>query len=367
MSNKIKNIVVTVCFLVFILFFSAFAVFKPATNVSQSERRPLAQFPDNITLESIIDKTAIDQFESYTVDQFPLREMFRTIKAYFNLDVLRIKENNGLAVEDGYIAAINKNFNEETIDYSLSRLEYVRDTYLKDNKGEKFFALIPDKNFYLAKDYGYPGPDYDALANKIQEDFSDFKYIDLSDTLSLDSYYRTDTHWSQEKIIPTANKLLTDMGAQELNSDSYTVNTISDFKGVYYLQSALYPKPDNLYYLTNETIDAYTVYDYETQKEISVYSMELFESRDGYNFFLGGAKALLRIDNPNAKSDKELIIFRDSFTSSIAPLIAESYKSVYIVDIRYVMPDLIESYIEPSDKDILFMYSSLILNQKALK
>ncbi len=367
MSNKIKNIVVTICFCLFILFFTVFAVIKPPTKVSESERRPLAQFPENITFESIIDKTSINQFEDYTVDQFPFREAFRTLKAYFHLDVLRIKENNGLAVQDGYIAAINRDFNNEVIDYSLGRLEYVWKNYLKNNNGNKFFALVPDKNYYLAKDFGYPGPDYDGLRDKIESTFTDFKYIDLTDTLDLNSYYKTDTHWSQDKIVPTANKLLSSMGAATLNADSYKVNSLPDFKGVYYLQSALYPQPDTLNYLTNDTINSFTVYDYETDKEIPVYSEELFESKDGYNFFLGGTKALLRIDNPNANTHKELIIFRDSFTSSIAPLIAESYKSVYVVDIRYVMPDIIENYIDPADKDVLFMYSSLILNQKALK
>lgn len=367
MSNKIKNIVVTVCFCLFILFFSIFAVVKPPTKLSESERRPLAQFPESITLESVFDKSSIEQFESYTVDQFPLREVFRTLKAYFHLDVLRIKENNGLAVKNGYIAAIKNDFNDEVIDYSLGRLRYVWETYLKDNKGNKYFALVPDKNYYLAEDYGYPSPDYKGLKNKITDMFTDFEYIDLTDTLCLEAYYKTDTHWSQDKIISAANKLLSSMGVDEVKPESYTLNSINNFKGVYYLQSALYPQPDTLYYLTNDTINSYTVYDYETQNEIPVYSKELFESKDGYNFFLGGTKALLRIDNPKATTDKELIIFRDSFTSSIAPLLAESYKSVYLVDIRYVMPDIVREYIDPADKDVLFMYSSLILNQKSLK
>ena len=87
----------------------------------------------------------------------------------------------------------------------------------------------------------------------------------------------------------------------------------------------------------------------------------------GYDFFLSGTRALLRIDNPNASTDEELIIFRDSFGSSLSPLLVEGYKSIYIVDIRYVMPDMLGMMIDFEGKDVLMMYSALVLNQKAFK
>ena len=83
--------------------------------------------------------------------------------------------------------------------------------------------------------------------------------------------------------------------------------------------------------------------------------------------FLSGTKALLRIDNPNATTDEELIIFRDSFGSSITPLLAEGYKSIYLVDIRYVMPDLLDRFIDFEGKDVLYLYSALILNSNSFK
>ena len=53
-------------------------------------------------------------------------------------------------------------------------------------------------------------------------------------------------------------------------------------------------------------------------------------------FFLGGSKSLISIENPNAKTDRELVMFRDSFGSSIAPLLAEDYAKITLVDIRYL-------------------------------
>ena len=83
MNNKIKNIVVTSVFTVFIAFFvvmCAICYLNPQ-ETSSAERRPLAQFPEEITWQGVVDKTVIDEFEDYSVDQFPFREFFRGIKA----------------------------------------------------------------------------------------------------------------------------------------------------------------------------------------------------------------------------------------------------------------------------------------------
>ncbi len=374
MSNKIKNIVVTATFAAFVAFFVVMCVFRffnPVAN-SESERRPLAQFPTDITWETIIntkdaEKSTIKQFEKYTVDQFPFREFFRSVKARFQLNALNLKENNGLTEVGGYIAKIEPDFTEGLVDYSVGRLAYIYEKYLKDNGGDKYVSIVPDKNYFLGKDYSYPAPDYAWLVDKVTTSLDGMKYINIFDCLELSDYYRTDTHWSQDKIGEVVDKLASEMGIADRLNSSYTENKLDGFRGVYYLQSALYPKPDTLVYLTNDTLDACTVYDYETGKTGRIYDLDLFESEDGYNLFLSGTKALLRIDNPNATTDEELIIFRDSFGSSLSPLLCEAYKSVYVVDIRYVMPDMLGNLIDFEGKDALFIYSALVLNQKAFK
>lgn len=369
MQKKVKNIAVTFSFLVALAFLVGMCVkmYLNPVETSESERRPLAQFPTEITWESIVDRTSIEKFEDYTVDQFPFREFFRTVKAKFQLNVLGLAENNGLAVKDDYIAKIEPEFTEELVDYSLGRLQYVYEKFLKDNGGDKFVAIVPDKNYFLGKEYGYPSPNYEQLKTDVQEKLSGMGYIDLFDVLELEDYYRTDTHWSQDKIGGVADKLLAELGAADRVTGDYKENTLYPFHGVYYGQSALQPEPDTITYLTSDILDACTVYDYETGKTSGIYDFEKFEGKDGYDFFLSGTKALLRIDNPNATTDEELIIFRDSFGSSITPLLAEGYKSVYLVDIRYVMPDMLDRFIDFEGKDVLYLYSALILNSKSFK
>ena len=369
MQKKVKNIAVTFSFLIALAFLVGMCVkmYLNPVATSDSERRPLAQFPTEITWESIVDRTSIEKFEDYSVDQFPFREFFRGLKAKFQLNILGLDENNGLAVKDGYIAKIEPEFTEEIVEYSIGRLQYVYEKFLKENGGDKYVALIPDKNYFLGKEYGYPAPDYDKLAEDVRAALSGMTYIDLFETLELTDYYRTDTHWSQDKIGAVADKLLAELGAADRVTGNYKENTLYPFYGVYYGQSALKPTPDTITYLTSDILDQCTVYDYETGQTYGIYDFEKFEGKDGYDFFLSGTKALLRVDNPNATTDEELIIFRDSFGSSITPLLAEGYKSIYLVDIRYVMPDLLDRFIDFEGKDTLFLYSALILNSKSFK
>lgn len=135
------------------------------------------------------------------------------------------------------------------------------------------------------------------------------------------------------------------------------------FYGAYYGQAALKLKPDTIVYLTNDIINNATVYDHIDKTYSKIYMEEKFTGVDSYDFFLSGAKSILTITNPEAVFDKELIIFRDSFGSSIAPLLLMSYSKVTLVDLRYIRTDMLGDYLDFSkDADVLFLYNTLILN-----
>ena len=78
--------------------------------------------------------------------------------------------------------------------------------------------------------------------------------------------------------------------------------------------------------------------------------------------FLSGSRSLLTIENPKGEAGKELIVFRDSFGSSIIPLLVQEYETVTVVDIRYIQIDVLEKFIEFHGQDVLLLYSTLVLN-----
>jgi hypothetical protein len=94
--------------------------------------------------------------------------------------------------------------------------------------------------------------------------------------------------------------------------------------------------------------------------------MEKLHSRDAYEMFLLGASPILYLDNPNATSDRELVVFRDSFGSSLVPLLAEGYAKITLVDTRYINSDYVGNYVAFDNQDVLFLYSTLILNNSSM-
>ena len=374
MNNKTRNIVVTSVFVVFIAFFVAMCTvnyFNPAES-SDAERRPLAQFPENITWEGIVDKTVIDGFEDYSIDQFPFREFFRGVKAKFQLYALGLKENNGLAVEDGYIVKIEQDFDDKTVDYSIGRLQAFYDEFVKNNGGRHFISLIPDKNYFLGRDHGYPAPDYEGLTDKVTSALPDMEYIDIYGELELEDYYKTDTHWSQDKLGDVVDALTEGMGISDRFTGEYKENVIEGFEGVYYGQSALNPEPDKLVYLTNDVLDNCIVTYYPANNKGNIYELDKAYGRDGYEMFLGGVVPFIRIDNPASTSGKSLVVFRDSYGSSIAPLLVEGYDTVYLIDIRSASIQNIKGWqvmrlINFKEADVLFLYSALVLNSRSFK
>ena len=158
------------------------------------------------------------------------------------------------------------------------------------------------------------------------------------------------------------------MGVADRLSGSYKENVLEGFRGIYYGQSALSLELDRMVYLTNDILDKCTVFDYETNTTSGLYNEERFYGVEGYDIFLAGTmKGLLRVDNPSATTDDELVIFRDSFGSSIIPLLCEAYKTIYVVDTRYIFPDAVNAQIDFDGKDVLFLYSAMVLNQNAIK
>jgi len=81
---------------------SIFAWLKTDGEVSVTERRKLKTFP-TISVERVVDGRFMEEFEEYTVDQFPFREEFRRLKAWNHLGIFQQKDNHDVyKAEDCY-------------------------------------------------------------------------------------------------------------------------------------------------------------------------------------------------------------------------------------------------------------------------
>ena len=351
-----KNKVIVMISASLLLALSLWNVLSVKSDYSESERRVLARFPE-VSMESVLSGEFADRFEDYVVDHFPKRDSWRKIKAYAKTSCLGQKDNNGLFQKDGHVSKIEYPMNVPMLEHAVEVFSKIHEQYLNETNSI-YLSVIPDKNRYLAAEKGYLSLDYDAFSAYMAEGMKFASYIEISDLLEADDYYYTDSHWRQEKITDVSDRLLEKMGSGTGEKRKYVKNILENpFYGVYVGQSALKCEPDMIDYLTSDVIDDYLVDGAE-----AVYDLKKAEGKDPYEICLSGNQPIVTISNPQNDSGKRLIIFRDSFGSSIAPLLAEEYSETVLIDLRYVSSDLIGQFVEFEGADVLFLYSTMLLN-----
>ena len=378
-TNKNKHdiwVVVVIASLFITLSLGCFL--KKEDSFSESERRELKQFP-LVSMESVMSGEFMEEFEAYCLDQFPIRDKFRSLKAMVKYGLFFQKDNNGIYFSKGHLSKMEYPMNLPMLDYAAQRLDFIYETYLKEQGSNCYMAIVPDKNMFLARENGYLSMDYEELFSYMEEKVSYAEFIDLVPYLDLSDYYRTDTHWKQECITDVAEVLKDAMDSKKEMSASkdeienraedslnkYKLEALeAPFKGVYYGQAALPVKPDTLYYLNNEVLQQCKVTSYDTgkPKETVIYNMEKAKGKDPYEMFLSGTSALQVIENPMAVEEKELVVFRDSFGSSLIPLLVEEYSKITVIDIRYVQSNMLGQFVDFHGQDTLFLYSTVVLN-----
>ena len=155
-----------------------------------------------------------------------------------------------------------------------------------------------------------------------------------------------------------SERILNEMNSENLPINLYMEETLKNpFYGVYGGQSALKCKPDTITYLTNDMINTLVV-----EGADAIYDMKKAVGKDPYEMFLSGNQPIITIKNPLQDNGRKLVVFRDSFGSSIAPLLAVGYSETVLIDLRYVSSDILSQFVEFEGADVLFLYSTMLLN-----
>ena len=348
-----KNKIITILFVVYIFVFSLLGIVLKDQEISFTERRKLQSFP-----KGTFDNEYVNKIDKYLLDHFPFRDSFRSIKANFNYNILNMLDNNGIYIKANYIFKSEYPTDKNSISKFISN---VNDTKYYFSDSDIYVMIIPDKNYYL-NDNNFMHIDYGYIFSEINK--IDAEVIDIRNVLSLDDYYETDTHWRQEKLDKVVLYMSKVMD-YDYKKYFYKENVYNNFYGVYYGESAIKREAENLVYLTNNNLNSLRVKYLENDELSGIYNLDKLDSFDSYELYLDGASSFIEIYNDNCINDRELIIFRDSFASSITPLLSTYYKKITLIDNRYINSSNYLELIDYNNQDILFMYSTLIVNNSS--
>jgi len=360
---KYINIITSGIFLLVIFGLTISGLLKKPEEISESERRKLAQSPA-ISTRAIFDGDFAEDYRDFLQDQAVLREDFRAIKSFVERGILFKKENNEVYVVNDNLYDKFYGINQRYIERAATLID---DIISVINSESTYLSIIPSKSQMLDRNK-YLLSDQTTIADYLKQNV-DAKYVNLMDLATEGNenlFYVTDHHWTTEGAIRAYEILISAMGYEPITN--YTLELATDsYVGSNYGKAAVKSiEKDSIYFAHNDYLDAMTVRRYETLEDYqdynSIYFRDRIESLDPYDAFIGGLGPITVIENNKLQTDKELIVFKDSYSHSLAPFLAQHFNKVILFDLRYVRKELIFENFDLSGKTMLFIYNTTILN-----
>jgi len=358
----LKEILTAVVFIGVILVFFVLNFAIPAPRVLVSERRAPARFPE-FSMESIVSGSFMTGFENYAADRFVFRDTFRAVKAFIVFDIYQQTDKSGLYRCDAVGAGEFRRTNATAFRQTSERVKTAAES-MEGFDLNIYYSIVPDKSVF-AERY-MPGFDLDLAESILFDVLGDYQYIRMMESIGAEQFYKTDLHWDQARISGAVSHLLSEMGANPVLAN-HPVVTLGEWRGVYAGQLALPVAPDTLSYVDVPGLSV----SYLNERTLEfdpgpVYDVSRFSGVDPYDVFLRGPQPLIIIEN-DAVPERHLYLFRDSFGSSLAPLMAEAYSRITVIDLRYINLKLLDMFFEyKPGSDVLFIFSSQIFNNPSV-
>ncbi len=361
---------VTGIFLALVFGITITGFFVPVKARSESENRALAQKP-KFSLASLFAKEDKEKFttkyEAYLTDQFIGRDTWISVKTRTELLLGKTDINGVYFAEDDYLITRTdaSSINAEQEEKNIARL----DAFIK-----KYSELLGDTNVYamlvptaadiLADKLPPFTSEYDqeALLNRVAAMLGD-NFIDTREELMQHKdeylYYKTDHHWTALGAYYAYRAWAQAQKIPMREQEDYKISTGSEeFYGTLYSKVNIQMPADTV--LLYEDGRSYRVeYDMDGKPQKSMFSMKRLSEKDKYMVYLDGNHALTQIQQQGQKkTEKKLLVIKDSYAHTFVPFLAQDYDEVIMVDFRYnKMPVsmIIENY---GITDILVLYNA---------
>lgn len=327
-------------------------ILLPDRDKSETENRTLTQAPV-FSWESLKDGSYTQAVEEYFADQFPLRDGWTGLKARTERLIGKSGFNGVYLCGDTLISRV------ETPDTELveKNLDYVQRLADKTD-AQVTLGLIPSAAEVWRDKLPAGAESWDQTA-LLGESGIDF-FTALSAHADEPIFYRTDHHWTTLGAFYGANALLEALDMAPLKEEDFTKKTVStDFNGTLYSQSGIHwLTPDTMEFWVEDA--GYTVTSWRSGRaeEIALYDMSYLGAKDKYSAFLGGNQPLCVIKNENAPAGAgKLLLIRDSYSDALAPLLAQRFSEVHLLDLRYYRASAAQYAAENGIDEVVVLYS----------
>ena len=341
------------------------SIILPDTGFSEKENRILASRPA-LKLDQLVSGGYEKQFETYENDQFPLRDMWITLKATTDRLMGKVEENGVYLGKNGYLMEAFNAPSQTQYDATVNAMT----SFAQKHSDLKQYALIAPNSVNILKSNlpaFAPTDDQNPWIDKLKDSLTSagVTFIDIRDTFTdhktEDLYYHTDHHWTTLGAYYAYLQAAAVMGI-DTSSDSYDKAPVSQtFKGTLSAKSGFRSgETDELdVFLPNgdNTLSSVVNYVEEQKKSASFYDTSKLNTRDKYALFFGGNHAQIKISTPT-ESNNTLLVLKDSYANSFVPFLAQHYRKIIMIDPRYYYGDLEQLLQVENVQEVLYLYNA---------
>lgn len=333
-----KNFLPGVLFAALLITGLAAFILLPTREYSVREKRFLAVSPD-IDARTLKEAAVSQKMEEYLSDQFPLRDTFVAVSAYFDLLCGKNTAQDFVKGQDGRLFAAPAAYDRTRLASNLSAAEkFVAETGL-----DTYLAVVPESGYIYREALPANAAPYEdaELLEQITSSLKTVVPVPLEDALAdaheeEELYYKTDHHLTSAGSYLVYRKLCSVLGLTPFEREDFTVESYEGFCGTAWSGSG--------YWLADADSIELWRWDGDEKVEVTVdadetahegfFFTEHLDDEDKYPVYLGGNHALTHLHNDGAQ-EGTLLIVKDSFAHCISGFLSRHYRDIYLVDMRY--------------------------------
>lgn len=348
MPRHCFDLILTLTVGLLIISIGAGTLLLPSADFSEEENRALAPLP-SVTLRGLSDGSLSSAVGEYLRDRLPLRREFVRSKAISELLALKGENNGVLFCGDGYLLDRGE---YSSLDKAKENIEYYSalSKSLSDMGMPVSVAYVPRGIDVMSAKLPalYRGSHADVIGLIPTQEVATDLISPLKNAADRGEYvwFRTDHHWTAHGAYIAYVELSDALGYIPYSRDSFRVECVSeDFLGTVYSKAGcIAPYPDTVELYRYEGDGEYLLTADRNSSQKGLYFYAFLDKKDKYSVFLGGNYATLSIEKRSDTPRKRLLIIKDSYANSLAPLLARHF-DLLLIDPRYLEgepPELLE-------------------------
>ncbi len=335
---------------------------------SENENRTLKSMPE-YSYETLINGEYMSNIDEYFNDQFIGRDLWINAQSIMEYSIGKRENNNVFIAKNGALMDNIAEPNAKYVDANIRGINYFSSQY----DIACSIMIIPSASFIQSDMLPYTAQVWDQkeFIEDIYEKIENVIPINLCDTLFDHKneyiYYRTDHHWTTYGAFLAYEKYCEAMNLPIRGE--FKFETVSNhFNGTLYSRSGIrFIKSDIMDSYKTDMVEGFHVYTGTENREYeSIYFEEFLDKKDKYSYFLGTSQPIVTMKG-SCKTDKKLLIFKDSYSHCFAPMLLEQYSEITLVDLRYVNQKLNDIIDLKKYDNALFLFSvDVFANQNNL-